>query len=172
MIGCPDSFGLEVEFNRSSASPFISAAFEPQLILVGGELRGARAGCWCYHTLCTLTADDFVTSYLAFVTSTQPKVGPRREDSLCFRYKRRGTCCFWHCRRADWTTIVIMLPSFEWQDLAADRSETDFRNILYLIYYILPLDSPSSCVPDCCTSILYGDVIARLIKMEAATWNS
>ena len=60
-----------------------------------------------------------------------------------------------------------MLPSFECQDLAADKSETDIRNILYLIYYVLLLVSPLSHVSDCCTSILYCDVIARLIKMEA-----
>ena len=144
-------------------SPLTSAAFEPQLISAGGELRGVRAGCWWYHTLCTLTADDFVTSCLAFVTSTQPKVGPHRGGSLRFRYKSHGSCCCRHCRGADWTIVVITLPSFEWQDLAADKSETcrlPKQPVSDLLH-------PATLVPDCCTSILYGDIIARLIKMEA-----
>ena len=113
MIGCPDSFEHEVELDRSSAFPFDSTAFEPQQISVGSELRGARAGCYCYRTLCMQTTDDFVASCLAFVTSTQPKVCPLGGGSLRLRYRE--------CKRDAVLVAVdiaeeqtrLPLPSFE-----------------------------------------------------------
>ena len=111
--------------------------------VVNSEAREQVAGVTALgdHTLCTQTTDDFVASCLAFVTGTQPKVCPHGEGSLRLRYRKCERDAVLVAINITKEQTGLPLPSFEWQDQATDKSETDFQNILYLIYYVLPLDS-------------------------------